>query len=158
MLIGSQWICFFLFPLCMAVLNCGTVTRTKWTYIFRNQSLCFTNEYIRLRLMQQVGSSTFNSGQICMREIRLSKEVLIVILGKLREIEKMVLTCPQYIVVHSLWVLPKKYVHFFTDNIVRKVSSGQICPRFLRTCLSSNIVEVLTIQKADPFPYFFTEH
>ena len=52
--------------------------------------------------MQQVGSSTFNSGQICMREIRLSKEVLIVILGKLREIEKMVLTCPQYIVVHSL--------------------------------------------------------
>ena len=86
MLIGSQWICFFLFPLCMAVLNCGTVTRTKWTYIFRNQSLCFTNEYIRLRLMQQVGSSTFNSGQICMCEIRLSKEVLIVILGKLREI------------------------------------------------------------------------
>ena len=36
--------------------------------------------------MQQVGSSTFNSGQICMCEIRLSKEVLIVILGKLREI------------------------------------------------------------------------
>ena len=34
--------------------------------------------------MQQVGSSTFNSGQICMREIRLSKKVLIVILGKLR--------------------------------------------------------------------------
>ena len=49
---------------------------------------------------------------------------------------------------------PKQNVHVFTDNIVRKVSSEQICPRLLWTCLSSNIVEVLTIQKADPFPYF----
>ena len=51
-------------------------------------------------------------------------------------------------------MLPKN-VHFFTDNIFRKVSSGQICPRFLRTCLSSIIVEILTIQKADPFPFFY---
>ena len=50
--------------------------------------------------------------------------------------------------------LPKKYVHFFTDNIARKVSSGQICPRFLRTCLSSNIVDILST-KSRPFPFFF---
>ena len=62
------------------------------------------------------------------------------------------------IVWFQLCPTPPKNVHVFTDNIVRKVSSGQICPRFLRTCLSSNIVEVLTIQKADPFPYFSTEH
>ena len=49
---------------------------------------------------------------------------------------------------------PKKNVHVFTDNFFRKVSSGQICPRFLRTYLSYNIVEVLTIQKADP-PLFY---
>ena len=35
------------------------------------------------------------------------------------------------------------------------MSSGQICSRFLRTCLSSIIVEILTIQKADPFPFFY---
>ena len=55
-------------------------------------------------------------------------------------------------------ITPKKNVQFFTDNIFRKVSSGQICPRFLRTCLSSNIVKISTIQKADPFPSFSTEH
>ena len=52
----------------------------------------------------------------------------------------------------------KKNVHVFTDNIVRKVSSGKICPRFLRTFLSSNIDDILTIQKADRFPSFSTEH
>ena len=33
-------------------------------------------------------------------------------------------------------ITPQKST-FFTDNIDRKVSLGQICPRFLRTCLSS---------------------
>ena len=53
---------------------------------------------------------------------------------------------------------PKKNVHLFTDNIVRKVSSGQICPHFLRTCLSSSIVDFLSLQKADPFSSFSIEH
>ena len=48
----------------------------------------------------------------------------------------------------------QKNVHFFTDNIVRKVSSGQICPRFLLTCLSSNFVDILST-KSRPFPFFF---
>ena len=58
----------------------------------------------------------------------------------------------------NLSTYPPKNVHFFTDNIVREVSSEQICPRFLPTYLSSNIVEIFTIQKADPFPSFSTEH
>ena len=37
---------------------------------------------------------------------------------------------------------PKKYVHFFTDNIVQKPRSGQICHLFSRTLLSSKIVDI----------------
>ena len=36
---------------------------------------------------------------------------------------------------------PEKYVHFFMDNIVCKVSSGQICPPFYgHVCTSSYII------------------
>ena len=56
-------------------------------------------------------------------------------------------------IILSSRMLPKN-VHFFTDNIVRKVSSGQICPRFLRTCMSSYIIGILS-KKRGPFPFFF---
>ena len=39
-------------------------------------------------------------------------------------------------------LLPKKYVHFFTDNIVQKPRLGQICHLFSRTLLSSKIVDI----------------
>jgi hypothetical protein len=39
-------------------------------------------------------------------------------------------------------LLPKKYVHFFTDNIVHKPRLGQICHLFSRTLLSSKIVDI----------------
>ncbi len=40
-------------------------------------------------------------------------------------------------------VLPKKYVHFFTDNIVQKPRSGQICHLITRALLlSSKIVDI----------------
>ena len=42
----------------------------------------------------------------------------------------------------SYAVLPKKYVHFFTDNIVHKPRLGQICHLFSRTLLSSKIVDI----------------
>ena len=49
-------------------------------------------------------------------------------------------------------ILPKKNVHFLTDNIAHEVSSGQLYPRFLRTLLSSNTVDNLSMKSGHKFP------
>ena len=62
------------------------------------------------------------------------------------------------IVWFQLCPAPPKNVHVFTDNIVRKVSSGQICPRFYGHVCLLILLRFWLYKKRTLSLIFYTEH